>query len=109
MFGIPIESFLIAIVLIISAIPLYFSIKLLGGQASFLKVILVNLAAGLILSVFELILGVGGILGFVILIFIYKEMFDMTYIGAFLAWLLQFIIALILILIFIVIGISVII
>ena len=78
------------LILVVSSIPLYLAVNLLGGRASLLKVILVNLAIGfldgLITSKFGFL---ATIISFVILLALYKIMFDLGWIRAFFAWILQ--------------------
>jgi len=95
------------IVLIISAIPLNIAVKLLGGKSSLFKVILVNLILGVINGFIDTKFALfSGILSFVALLFIYKIMFDLGWLRAFLVWILQFVIAFILTLILLFLGIS---
>ncbi len=83
----------IILISIISALPLYFAVKFLGGKATILKVILVNIAVGLLGFLLNI-----PIIGFILLLLIYKEMFELSWFRAFLAWILQFVVAVILIL-----------
>lgn len=78
--------------LIISALPLYFAVKILGGEASVFKVLFVNLIAGIVGIVVN-----SHLVTFLLLIFVYKLMFRLSWIAAFFAWMLQFVIALLLV------------
>lgn len=81
------------VILVVSAIPLNLAVKLLGGRSSILKVILVNLgvwAAGLYLErAFGLF---AGLLSFIVMLIIYRYAFDLGWLRAFAAWVLQFVI-----------------
>ncbi|MCK4551171.1 MAG: hypothetical protein KAT91_04405 [Candidatus Aenigmarchaeota archaeon] len=83
----------IILISIISALPLYFAVKFLGGKATIIKVILVNIVVGLLGFLLNIPL-----IGFILLLLIYKELFELSWVRAFLAWVLQFVVAVILIL-----------
>jgi hypothetical protein len=83
----------IVLVFIITAIPLNIAVHLLGGNSNLLKTAFVNLIVGLIGAVIYGFLPFGGLLAFIALLFIYKMMFGLSFLRAFLAWGLQFIIA----------------
>ena len=84
----------IVLLLVVSSLPLYFAVKFLGGKATILKVILVNLIVGLVSGLLSIPL-----LGFILLLFIYKKFFELSWLNAFFAWILQFVIAVILVVI----------
>lgn len=89
--------FIVLIILIISAIPLNIAVKLLGGDSSILKVIVVNLAVGFAALLLNSFFGVlGGLISFIAMLFIYKVAFDLGLIRAFLAWILQAIVVVVL-------------
>jgi len=90
------------VILILSALPLYFAVNILGGDASILKVLLVNLIVAIIGIAIN-----SNITAFILLLFIYKEVFKLSWISAFLAWLLQFVIALVLVGIAIILGLGI--
>ena len=80
----------------ISAIPLYIAIMLLGGRASLLKVILVNLGIGFLDGIIDAkfqTAWLGKVVSFLVLLIIYKLMFDLGWLRAILVWMLQFILA----------------
>lgn len=93
----------------ISSIPLYLSLHVVGARsAGFLRVVFVNIllafVASFILSYFGLW---AGLLAFLAILFVYKEAFGTGWIGAFLAWVLQFVIVGVLIAVFaIILGIA---
>lgn len=80
------------IIFLVSAIPLHLAVKTLGGKTSLLKTAIVAFLAGLAVAIIEAIFNIwGGAIAFIIMIWIYHEMFKLKWIKAFLAWLLQFI------------------
>ncbi|MFH1591062.1 MAG: hypothetical protein ABIC95_03970 [archaeon] len=83
------------IIFVGSAIPLYLAANFLGGKASLLKTLLVAFVTGIIVgfirSQFQFF---GGIIAFFLLIWIYHEMFRITWLKSFFVWLLQFLIVL---------------
>ena len=82
------------IILIVAAIPLYIALKLLGTRVSILHVIIVNFIAGIIIGLIKMFFGdVWYILLLLVLIVIYKYLFKISWLKAFFAWLIQFIIA----------------
>ena len=79
---------------LIGAIPLYIALHLLGGRGSLLKVVLVNLGIGFIDSFIEAKFNMGWIIkgiSFLVLLLIYKLMFDLGWLRAILVWALQFV------------------
>lgn len=79
---------------IIGAIPLYIAVILLGGRASVVKVILVNLGIGFLEGLLDAkfqTAWVSKVLSFLVLLVIYKFMFDLGWIRAVLVWILQFV------------------
>lgn len=89
----------IVIILIISALPLYFAVKMLGGDATIFKVIMVNVAVGIIGAVLD-----APLIAFLLLLFVYKSLFNLSWFGALGAWLLQFVVAGLLIVASVVLG-----
>ena len=80
------------LIFILAAIPLYFAVDFLGGKTSFLNVVLVNLVTGVLYSVLRSwSFFFGGILAFILMLWIYHEVFRLKWFKAFLAWLLQFV------------------
>lgn len=73
-------------ILLITTLPLYFAVRFLGGEASIFKVIAANIVVGVIYFF------VPSLFAFVLLLFVYKMMFDLSWFGAFCAWIIQFII-----------------
>jgi len=87
------EILVFILLLVISALPLYLAVKILGGKASILKTIVVNILVGAVVWVINYLLNAwASIVAFILVIWIYREMFRLKWIKAFLAWILQFII-----------------
>lgn len=84
------------LIIILSAIPLNIAVKLLGGKSSIVKVIFANIIVAVLGYLIQSQIGVfAGLLTFIIMLFVYKIMFDMGWIRSFLAWLLQYVLILI--------------
>jgi hypothetical protein len=81
------------IVIVLSSVPLYIAVKLMGGHTGILKVIIVNIIVALAVSYITSTFNFwAGALSFIVMLFIYKVMFKLSWLKAFLAWILQFII-----------------
>jgi hypothetical protein len=84
--------FITLAIFILSALPLYFSVKLLGGRASILKVIFVNLLVAIVAIAINILFNSWiGLITFILMLWIYKDFFRLGWIRAILAWLLQFV------------------
>lgn len=78
------------VIFLLSSLPLHFAVKLLGGNTNLLKTALVALIAGIVVAVIQSFFSIwGGLIAFIILLFIYKGMFDVGWLRAFLIWLIQ--------------------
>lgn len=87
-----IKALIIILIFIISSLPLYFAVKILRGKTSFLKAILITLITGIIVSAIEFTFKIwGGLIAFLILIFIYREAFRLKWWKAIFVWILQLI------------------
>lgn len=91
---------IVLIAIIISSLPLYFSVKLFGGDASILKVFLTNIIVGIVSAVLMGLFGFGALIILLVTILIYKAMFDLGFFRAFFAWLIQYVIAFLLVILF---------
>lgn len=87
------RAFLLGFVLfMLSSLPLHFSVKLLGGKTSILKTMLVVFVSGIIVTAIQnYVQLIGGLIAFLVLIWIYHEIFRLKWFKAFAAWLLQFV------------------
>ncbi len=76
-------------ILIISSLPLYFAVSLLGGRASILNSLIVMLIASVLGIVMQIIFPVfGPFIGWVLLIWAFHEIFRLKWLKAILAWIL---------------------
>ena len=87
--------FLTVVVWLVSSLPLYFALKLVGKKKGLVTVALVNVAAAMASSIIASFFGffTGALIGFITLLFVYKWLFKIGWARAFLAWLLQIAIA----------------
>lgn len=84
--------FTFLIIFLISTLPLYFAVKILGGKTGLLKTFLVVFISGIILTIINLIFPVWGwLIGFLFLLWFYRELFRLKWWKAFVAWILQFV------------------
>ena len=91
------------IVLLISAIPLHIAVKVLGGKTTLGKTAMIMFVAGIVFGVISSWVDtLGTILAFIIMLWIYRESFQLKWWKAFVAWLLQFVFLLIIVLILVV-------
>lgn len=105
-----IKLLILFLVILFSSLPLYLAVKFLGGKASILNVFLVNLGAAILIPFVKQSIGTwGGIISFIFLLFIYKNMFSIGWVRSFLVWILQFVIIALIIIILAAVGISLII
>ena len=84
----------LAIVLVISSLPLYFAVKFMGGRSSIIRVIFVNFVMAAIFVYLGIYLNAYlGIAAFLSTLLVYKIIFRLSLFRSFLAWVLQYIIA----------------
>ncbi|MGM5482114.1 MAG: hypothetical protein ACQESF_01505 [Nanobdellota archaeon] len=82
----------ILLIMVLSAIPLNIAVKILGGKSSIVKVIFANIIIAVLAYFIQSKVGsFVGLLSFVVMLFVYKVMFDMGWLRSFLAWLLQYV------------------
>lgn len=75
---------------VIAAIPLHFAVSLLGGNSSILKVILVNVLVGFLTNmIYDRFETFAIVILFLVVLLVYKIMFELGWLRAFFAWLLQ--------------------
>lgn len=90
------HTLLVIIALIISALPLYFAVKLVGGEAGIVKIILISLLLSFASVGATRFIGIfAGIFMLVATLFIYKLAFKISFLRAFIAWVLQYVFVLI--------------
>ncbi|MBN2567619.1 hypothetical protein JXB02_06075 [Candidatus Woesearchaeota archaeon] len=95
-------------IMVLSSVPLYLAIRLLGGEATLFRVIVMNIIAGFIAGLLRDALPgfIGAVIAFLGLLFIYKHSFRLGWLRTFVAWLLQFFIAAIIIVLIVMIGVG---
>lgn len=90
------HALLIILTLVISALPLYFAVKLVGGEAGIVKVILINLLLSFAsVGAIHFISIFAGIFMLIATLFLYKIAFKLSFLRAFIAWFLQYVFVLI--------------
>ena len=83
---------LLILVFLLSGIPLYFAAKLLGGKTGILKAALTVFISGIVFSVIVgLQFPLSFVVAFVLLIWIYREVFRLKWWKAFVVWILHMI------------------
>lgn len=84
---------------VISALPLFFSVTMLGARTNIFRVIGVNVVVGLVVAGVYLLLPFASLIAVIATIFLYREFFRIKWWKALLAWFLQSFIAFLLVLI----------
>ena len=90
--------FLLAI--IISSLPLFIAVRMLGGHATILRVLITNILVGVLTGWLFASWGAGTLIILLATILLYSFIFKMGIIRSFFAWLIQYIVAFLLILLF---------
>lgn len=98
LFGVGAVVAAVFIVILLTALPLYIAVHLLGGRASIWTVLKANIFVGL-LGVGLQMMGIPGFLAFIAGLFIYRSMFDMGFFRTLIAVLLQGVVAVALVLV----------
>ncbi|MBN1544194.1 hypothetical protein JW898_01895 [Candidatus Woesearchaeota archaeon] len=81
---------IVAAVFLIGTLPLHIAVRILGGDVSFLKVILVKVAAAVVAGILTNFLGIiGALIAGIATLFIYKLIFDLSLIRAIIAWVIE--------------------
>jgi len=85
-----IEIALIVLVFVVSAIPLHLAVRMLHGNTTFLKTVFVSLLVGVAaVGVRQFFQIWAGFIAFVLMLWIYHALFDLSWPRAFFAWILQ--------------------
>lgn len=77
------------ITIILSTIPLHFAARVLGGRTTYLKTLYVLIFVAILTSIISYFIPFGGFVGFIVLIFVYHEMFRISWFKAIFVWLFQ--------------------
>jgi len=90
------HALLIILALIISALPLYFAVKLVGGEAGIVKIILISLLLSFASFGAARFIGIfAGLFMLIATLVVYKLAFKVSLLKAFIAWILQYLFVLI--------------
>ena len=85
-----IAFFVLIVIFLLSALPLYFAVKLLNGRTTLFKTAIITFISGVIVSIVNYLFKTwGALIAFVLLIWIYHDVFRLKWHKAFLAWILQ--------------------
>lgn len=87
----------IFLVIVISSLPLWLAVRIMGGDAGFLKVFFVNVGLGILGLVLGSFFGNLGILSLVVNIVVYMSAFDLSFFKALLAMILSVVFAVVMI------------
>jgi hypothetical protein len=98
---------IILLVVIISSLPLYLAVKLLGGKASILSTFLVMLGTGFISILINLVFPIyGTIIAWLVLIWVFHDVFRLGWLRSIFAWIIWIIFIFVFLFIFSLIGIG---
>lgn len=99
---------IILIALLVAAIPLTIAVKLMGGDASLFKVVMVNILVAVVtFTIQRFVPGIGAFATFFVMILIYKSMFGLGWLKTIFAWLLQGVVVVVLVLVLGLLGLTV--
>ena len=77
---------------VIASLPLHFAVSVLGGRTTLFKTMFTITITGLVISAINYKFQIwGGLIALIVSLWIYKEVFELGWIKAILAWILQFI------------------
>ncbi|MDY6777887.1 MAG: hypothetical protein SVU32_04420 [Candidatus Nanohaloarchaea archaeon] len=92
-------------ILLLAAIPLYIAVILLGGEVSLWTVMVAHVVAATLTAVATLIFPpLGGLVGIIVPLVVYKSMFDLDWARTILAYILQGVVAVVLVILLAVVG-----
>ena len=84
-----ISVIVLLLLIILSSLPLYITIRLLGGRVSILRAFLVMLIVGVTTFFIEMFFSTWGvILAWILMIWIFREVFRLKWLKAVLAWII---------------------
>ncbi|MBR9676503.1 hypothetical protein GOV05_05850 [Candidatus Woesearchaeota archaeon] len=83
----------LAISLVLLALPLNLAVKMLGGTSTIFGVLIVHVIVGVLYVLINLFAGgLASLLSFIAMLFIYKKAFYLSWFRAFLAWILAMVV-----------------
>lgn len=98
---------IILLIIIISSLPLFFAVNLLGGKTSILRTFLVMVVVGFATVIIQAIFNYWGtLIAWILLLFIFMDVFDLGFIRAIIVWILWILFTILFIYIFSIIGFS---
>jgi len=90
MLGVLVISIIVLfVVFLVSALPLYFAVKTLGGKTTLFKAGVIMFLTGLLAAFIKSIFNNGWIIAFLLLVVIYRESFKLKWWKAFIVWFIQ--------------------
>jgi hypothetical protein len=89
---------IIVVAFLIAALPLYFTVKILGGKTGLLKTVLVNILVGVAVALIYTYLPFATLIAFIATIWLYREFFRLKWWKALVAWFMQGFVAFLLVL-----------
>jgi len=98
---------ILLLAIIVWSLPLYITVKLLGGRTSILKALGVNILIAIIVLAINAFLNFWtGIVIFILTILVYRELFKLKWWKAFVVWLIQGIIGTIVYTVLVLLGVT---
>ncbi len=106
-----IENLLITVlaivaIVVISSLPLYLAVKAFGGRTTILSTFVVMLGVGLLSAIIQIVFPFGNIISFIVLLLIFRNVFHLGWLRAFLVWILWLVFVAIFVFIFTLLGIG---
>ena len=89
---------LIVVAFIIASLPLFFTVKILGGRTGLFKPVFVNILVGIVVAAIYWLLPFASIIAFIVTIWLYRELFRLKWWKALVAWFMQGFVAFLLVL-----------
>lgn len=86
------HTLLVIAALVISALPLYFAVRLVGGEAGIVRIILISLILSFASVGAARFIGIfAGLFMLIATLFVYKIAFKISFLRAFIVWVLQYV------------------
>ncbi len=83
----------IVVLFVVTALPLYLAVKMLGGETTILRTVLVMILTGFLVSLSHSLGGIyGGFIAFIVTLWLYRIVFRLGWVRALLVWAGQFVI-----------------
>lgn len=85
----PMSIGIIVGIFLVSIVPFHFAVLLLGGETSFFKTLFTVIGVGIVSTVLQIFIPFGGIIAFIIGLFIYSNAFEMNVFKVLIAYLIE--------------------